>query len=175
MGSSPKQPAVEMPAAEVAQQIQAALRLLLKAYDYARRLRRTCWDFAVEIQGLLAVGLTSSDLRWLVCQGHAEHAAEVARPGKNRQSFRHTGRLTFIEKTCVVLTEAGAEFAHQVLAGPKQGSPRNDEGPSPVSFVCDPTRVPRWDSAHREFRIGRQLVKRFKQPAPEPGDSPGRL
>src|SRR5262249_18025344 len=130
-----------------------ALALLLKAHCYARELHRDTWDFAVEIAGLERTGLTHTDLRWLVCKGYVEHAAETTRNG--RRSFGAPGALTFCRRTCVVLTEAGAGVARA------------------ASRVCRsaggdvaPGRTPFWDEARRELRFGACVVKRFRQPAP---------
>ena len=46
-----------------------ALARLLEAHDYARDAQHDLWDFAVSIRSLKALGLTTNDLRWLVCKG----------------------------------------------------------------------------------------------------------
>ena len=118
---------------------QAALALLREALNYAQELGRSVWDFAVEIAVLRAAGLSNSDLRWLVCRGLVEHAAEITRPGQDSRVFQPTGRLTFSEHTCFVLSEAAPRFSRD---------------------------VPRWDKERQELRVGELLVKQFKVPAP---------
>src|SRR5207248_1098791 len=44
---------------------QLALELLLQAHDYVHELGCPAWDFAVELSGLLALGVSANDLRWL--------------------------------------------------------------------------------------------------------------
>jgi hypothetical protein len=119
--------------------VAVGLRLLSEARRCAGSLRRGVWDFAVEIKALLAAGLTTTDLRWLVCKRYVEHAVETTEPGRVGRSFQPGGELTFADGTCFVLTEAGGR-----------------DGP-PV--------VPRWDGQRRELRVGEVLVKCFRVPA----------
>jgi hypothetical protein len=150
--------------------VQAAVALLVEAYHYARALGRDRWDFAVEVQGLYAVGVSRSDLRWLVCQDYAEHAAEVTLPGEDGRAFHRTGNLTFTSQSCFVLTEAGAAYVR--AAGDQtvnsQGAKNcgaaqspNENGQGAVSSA-----VPRWDSQRQELCLGEVVVKQFKLPAP---------
>jgi hypothetical protein len=110
----------------VAAGIHAALLLLLEAYEYAQELQRNHWDFAVALHTLRLAGLTESQLRWLVCRGYVEHAAEIA-PAEKGRRFRRTGQLTFTDKTCVVLTELGASVARQVGQAHKRRSHPRDK------------------------------------------------
>src|SRR5258708_6303028 len=68
--------------AEMAARILPGLDLLLRSYDYAQDLECDVWDFAVEMRELGAAELTSSDLRWLVRKGYAEHAREITLAGE---------------------------------------------------------------------------------------------
>lgn len=61
-------------------QVRTGLEELLAAYDYAHDLACSFWDFSVKIDRLLARGLTTSDLRWLVKRGYLNHAREVTGP-----------------------------------------------------------------------------------------------
>ncbi|MBV9121785.1 MAG: hypothetical protein JO112_00315 [Planctomycetes bacterium] len=143
-----------------------ALIDLLQAYEYAREVHCRNWDFAVELDALRTVGFTASDLRWLVCKGYAEHAAEVNLGPARQRAFRRTGRLRFCRSTCVVLTEAGVAFAYAACASRgKRGrsrSPRFHKGADRI-VRC---KMPHWDSARRELRLGKMVIKEFKQPAP---------
>ena len=63
-------------------QLDGAFRQREHAKASPRDAQRETWDFAVEIESLLAEGLTRSDLRWLVSKGYLEHADEAnAHPG----------------------------------------------------------------------------------------------
>lgn len=147
MGSSSNHAAGPLPGIKVVRRFQVALAILLEAYDYAQKLRRPVWDFAVQNRILLTEGLTTSDLRWLVCREFVEHAAEQTRTGQNHRVFHRTGTLTFTKRTCFVLTATGAAFARQLAETVSLG-------------------VPQWDKDQRELRIGAVVVKQFKVPAP---------
>ena len=56
-----------------------AIAELVEAHDYARDAECDPWQFAVEISRLQELGLTYSDLRWLVEKGYAVHEHEVTR------------------------------------------------------------------------------------------------
>lgn len=128
-----------------------ALGLLLQAHTSARALAQDLWDFAVEIDCLRAVGLTNTHLRWLVCQGYAQHGEERSRAGDGRRRFRPVENLRFSRRTCVVLTEAGVVFAQTC---PEPGNVNGLAG------------KPVWHPSQRELWLGAHLVKRFKQLAP---------
>ena len=110
MGSSNVQCLVEMPGANLTREMRAAMMELAKALDFAGKSRQAPWDFAVEIATLTALGLTTSDLRCLVSEGHVEHAREVSRPGDTARKFQRCENLRFPRNTCFVLTEAGRAF-----------------------------------------------------------------
>jgi hypothetical protein len=134
---------------------------LLKARLYAEDADRDTWEFAVEIDRLRSVGLTPSDLRWLVCREYVEHASEETAAANGRRAFRAGSGLTFSKRTCFVLTKEGVAFAHELIgssAGP--GSK-----PSAGSNGSGLARRPVWDSERHELRVGDLLIKRFKWPA----------
>ena len=60
---------------------RAALRLLLRAWDMTREIRRSPWSLAVELEALAAEHIPASDLHWLVSQGYAEQRIETTRLG----------------------------------------------------------------------------------------------
>ena len=114
----------------------AALAELAKALDYAQQVRRTPWDFSVEIASLTALGLTTSDLRWLVSQGCIEHARDVSRPGDTVRKFQRCENLAFVRDTCFVLTEVGQHILEDEASGPTLRFPSH---PSCALFT-PPTR-----------------------------------
>ena len=59
--------------------LRSALAQLADADACARGEQCSPWEFAVEIESLVAAGLTTSDLRWLVKRGYVEHAEEITR------------------------------------------------------------------------------------------------
>jgi hypothetical protein len=127
--------------------LAAALRLLYEAHVYAASVQRDPWDFALEMASLRDAGLSASDLRWLACKGYVAHAAETTRPGKDRRSFHHNGLLTLADRSCFVLTEAGAAVV-------------TADRPTLATAT-----VPHWDGDRRELWVGHALVKRFRVPA----------
>lgn len=162
------------------------LALLLQAHLYAEELSRDVWDFAVEIPGLRAEGLTNSDFRWLVCKEYVEHAREITTPGENGRQFRPAGSLTFSKRTCFVLTTCGvaaSEFGAEVLAAQQSilgsASPNGEASPDVLNSLPNSLRVvtngqadisslviPKWDRDRHELRLEGELVKQFKLPSP---------
>jgi len=90
----------------------------LEAYLHADDVARDVWDFAVEMRSLRDAGLTSSDLRWLVCRGFVAHRVELRRSDEDERKFQDAGELTFHERSCFVLTSAGSAFADELDAPP---------------------------------------------------------
>ena len=59
---------------QVAACVRRAVVQLAVARDYAQDVQVEPWQFAVEIDSLLAVEVTASDLSWLVQGGYVECA-----------------------------------------------------------------------------------------------------
>ena len=163
----------------------AALARLLEAHDYARDAGRDPWDFAVGIRPLAAMGVTTNDLRWLVCKGYAQHAREVTLPGEPGRSFHPEGQLKFGRRTCFILTASGVALAHSLPPDPSP-EPRPIIPTSPLSqrvtandgklLAPHPNGtthnsppeplLPHWDADRRELILATRAVKRFPQPSP---------
>lgn len=141
--------------------VHEGLHFLLEAYEYAADVGVDPWTFALELRELRSLGLTNSDLRWLVLKKFVESARETTLPGDELRSFRPLRGLTFGKRTCFVLTEVGLEAARS--AGPIV-SDVEDAKPAPLSPA--PRVVPRWDADLQELRINGLVVKQFKVPAP---------
>ena len=172
------QPAVtglaERPVAGVAPRIKQALGLLLESYDYAQDVGCDLWEFAVEADHLLPLGLTASDCRWLHYRGLVEHARELTALGEDRRTFRRGGVLKINRRTCFVLTETGEQFA-RTLAGDSVVIPMTAAPDLPPGFLAKksglshdsaPNVTPTWDRDRQQLRVGRIIVKEFKVPAP---------
>lgn len=150
------------------------LRHLLQSQLYAEDVGADCWEFALDLAELKAVGLTSSDLRWLVLKGYAQHACETTLPGDSQRSFRPSKSFTLSKRTCFVITDAGIEAARQWIAADEIARLQTDRLPTvskaPVVVpVPEPSRsrmAPHWDSDLQELRVNGLIVKRFKVPAP---------
>jgi len=148
---------------ELAPCIETGLGILAEALDCAQEVQRDVWDFAVEVRCLRGAGLSDSGLRWLLCKGYAKHAIETTRPRAHERTFRVTWSLVFSDRSCFVLTGAGAMFAGQLCS-----TPRALGGPRPSASSSRPAiwaAVPRWDADCHELRWGAKLVKRFREPA----------
>jgi hypothetical protein len=90
----------------VAPKIQDAIILLAKAHDYARQTHCNLWDFAVDINTLKSIGLSSDDLRWLVDNGYAKCGQEVTKQDDVARKFNLARNMNFTKKTCFVVTNA---------------------------------------------------------------------
>lgn len=178
--ASPRQRGIDEPfhsdahrtAATPADRACEGLRHLLQSQLYAEDVGADCWEFALDLAELKAVGLTSSDLRWLVLKGYAQHARELTLPGDAQRSFRPSKSLTLSKRTCFVITEAGIEAARQWIAAGesirRQAVPAASKVPV-VAHVPETPRsrmAPHWDSDLQELRVNGLIVKRFKVPAP---------
>lgn len=148
-------------------QIYQAYALLLEARNYANDLGCGAWDFAVEIQPLTRLGMTNSDLRWLVCMSYLKHAEEVRPATGQSRSFASSGYLTFTDRTCFILTPVGAEFA-AMICNELRSTVHPEWYRASDAVVAEPTDdgMPHWDLERRELTVGGVLVKQFKLPAP---------
>src|SRR5690242_8644632 len=85
--------------------LHAMMTMLLRARDIAHQLGRDPWDFAEEISGFWAAGITNGELRNMLLQGLALHAEETSSPKSVIRSFRRIRNLSLPQRTCFVLTE----------------------------------------------------------------------
>lgn len=145
--------------------ISSALVWLARSLDHASDTDRDRWDFAIEVQKLLALGLGASDLRWLVCKGYVEHAREITLPGEDGRVFHPTGNLTFTKRTCFVLTAAGLSAVRSQSTAESASCRAVDVFRVDASHCPDERLVPHWDPDLHELHLNGQLVKRFKLPS----------
>ena len=112
--------------------IRPGLLLLRDALERAHELRQDAWNFAVDICQLREVGLTNTDLRWLLCQGYAEHGIENGSTGTGRRSVLKITNLSLPEGTRFVLTARGLLLAGREPSA--NGSPKPPaDGPDPLT------------------------------------------
>jgi hypothetical protein len=137
----------------------AALLQLGHAAAYAREAGRPDWDFAVEVECLRALGLTNSELRWLVCKGYAEHAAETTPAGSEGRCFAGEARLLFGACSCFVITARGEEWVQGLAPPGKADRGRNGDFPNGKG-TC-----PHWNAALRVLSVGGRVVKQYRVPA----------
>ena len=109
----------------------------------------------------MELGLTASDLRWLVEKGYAVHAREITEAGDHDRRFALGINTAFSTKARFLLTDAGLSLA----AG---------RGAVPTLLrICDPGAskdagkcIPRWHGSDGTLYWGSQIVKRFTRPSP---------
>jgi hypothetical protein len=132
-----------------------ALRLLREAYLCACDLGCDVWEFAVELDRLHAVGVSNSQLRWLIRRGFIAKGVEKTDGDGGPRTFQTIANLSLRPGTCFVLTEAGLSLTAD--AGPG----RQDRAAAHRAAA-----LPSWHGDLRELRFGDVVVKRFRQPAP---------
>jgi len=168
---------------------QVVWATLLESHSYAQDVGGDPWDFAVEVDRLRSVGLTTNDLRWLVSKRLIEHSTGSGKQAPNRSKRaiqRSTARrksLIFTARSRIILTDSGLSFAlsacHPPAAHPLAGestsdfrSPTSDSRSSasdllsPTSDPSLPAALPRWDATTRTLRFGAYEIKRYRVPAP---------
>ncbi len=146
---------------------QAALEQLTRAASYAMDADRSPWDFAVEVESLTDVGLTTSDLRWLVSKGYLEHAYEITSDVDPERRFQPCRHLAFSKRTCFVLTGLGLGLTASRRLGVAKTCA--EPLPSTVDTVSSPVEgavcLPTWDNQRRILRVGGRIVKKYRQPS----------
>lgn len=153
----------------LAPRVKSALVTLLEAFDYARDLQTSPWEFAVELSNLRRLKLTDSDLRWLVLEEFAEHVVETTPAGASDRRFRRPERLLLSRRSCFVLSPRGAAFAQEFrpagdfLDGIVNRQSNGQESPSGAASLA--TETPQWDRNRLELRVGSSVALRFKIPA----------
>jgi hypothetical protein len=135
--------------------------LLLKARRCARCAERDPWEFAVELEELKQIGVSNTQLRWLICRGYLEVRRELTGPQDGARRFARHTNLHFPDNCCFVLTAAGEQLAEASLNRhfPGLSHPRDSK------LAASPT-CPRWDAVLRELRWGELVVKSFRVPSP---------
>ena len=136
---------------------------LASAYDYARHAGVDVWQFALEMEDLMVLGLAKSDLRYLAVCGYVDHAREVTTRRDDARRFQRCRTLALPERTCFVLTGAG-NAAYQEIQGTGVAVPRVLRADGEKSAVDG--LLPRWDRSWRTLHVGGQIVKQFCEPAP---------
>jgi hypothetical protein len=131
-----------------------ALMHLIEARQMARgdaeRGAADPWEFASQIAGLEAAGISESILRRLVKDELIEHKVETTRRRSTSRTFAPTFNLCFHPRSCFVLSAAGSALASQLTCAPDALLHR---------------RLPHYDGGQRTLYLGEVIVKRFRVPA----------
>jgi hypothetical protein len=142
--------------------LKAALPTLVKSYDYARTLDRDVWEFAVEIERLESQGADASDVRWLICNGYAQHGLEVTNGNSAERCFQQLSSLALPPGVGIVLTPHGMTVLGALASTNGTSAQATSQ---PINHPFAPGALPRWDADCRELRVGDVVVKCFKVPA----------
>ena len=151
------------------------LSQMLEAFELAEDAGCDPWEFALEIPDLRRLGISSSQLRWLLRKDFIEHAIEDSLIGDEQRSFKPTSSLSFTDSSCFVLTGPGEQLARSL--GPEYGLVSSAESTSRYSAYREPrmphaqveepeVEVPVWDPDVRELRFRSAVVKRYRVPSP---------
>lgn len=151
-------------------ELSRGLGLLRQAYQYAKALDRSEWDFAVELAILHGAGMSNSDLRWLLCLHYIEHAEEVTGDSLDERHFQPGGYLRFSNRSCFVLTESGMDYLDRLmitdLSGHSLATPSVSLQSESIVLDSPQNQRPLWDCQRRELRMGNWVIKRYKLPSP---------
>jgi hypothetical protein len=149
--------------ANVSVKFQHALTLLTEGARYAESTGGDVWDFAVEIDQFLRIGLTPNDLRFLVRLQYLDHAMELTIVGHERRHFRRAGSLHFTRRSCFVLTPPGSLAARTLLdmfSDDERATPQVRFAPAASPFAKP--AVPQWDAGRHTLFFRDRIVKQFK-------------
>jgi len=162
--------------------LRAGLAILWRAHICAQDTGANVWDFALRTGRLYEAGMTSSDLRWMIAKGFAEHGEETSGYDDPHRSFRRSNGYFFNNHTCLILTPSGAALAEHVFRETGQSSQATlsalaavagetaalinaRQGDYETSRPAASALKPRWDATRRELSVTGLIVKRFRVPA----------
>jgi hypothetical protein len=162
--------------------LRAGLALLWRAYICTQVTGANTWDFAMRTGRLYEAGMTSTNLRWLIAKGFAQHQQETSGYDEGRRSLRGSNGYFFDEDTCLILTATGAALAEHVFRERPQWPQATL---SALAAVAEETSIlataqrptiearkpsaallkPCWNASRRELSFEGLIVKRFRVPA----------
>ncbi|HET6880587.1 MAG TPA: hypothetical protein VFI31_10555 [Pirellulales bacterium] len=105
----------------------AALKLLKAAYEDAEDAGEEPRQFALGRDELMACGVSSTDLMWLLKMRYVEHVRELTRIREPRRQFHATGDVVLGPRSCFFLTYAGNAyvenngFLRRAISEPRSG------------------------------------------------------
>jgi hypothetical protein len=143
------------PSREIDQDFHGALLPLVESYYTAMELNRSIWDLALELSSLHHLGVSDSQLRYVICRGFVEHRFETGSSDQTERTFSAPMFLRFSANSCFVLTEAGRRAAKQashqhlpaMITGKRAGN------------------TPFYDADKRILFFAGETVKRYRVPA----------
>jgi hypothetical protein len=148
----------EISLGDLTPELRPALAHLVRARDYARDVDCDPREFAIEIDRLVSLGLTTSDLRWLVKKGYVEHAREITQPTDTARRFQPCQNLGFTRRSCFFLVDRALSVLEHERTS-LDASRMCDGGVTPP---VEQVLLPRWDSEDRKLYLGDEVVKEFR-------------
>jgi hypothetical protein len=148
--------------------LRTGLALLWRAYICAQATGANVWDFAVRTGRLYEAGMNSSDLRWMITRGFAEHGQETPGRDHTNRTFLRTAGYFFNEHTCLVLTASGAALAEHVFRETARWPQATVSALSVIAGDAGQAATalkPSWNAGRRELSLAGLLIKRFRVPA----------
>jgi hypothetical protein len=113
------------------------------------------WQFAIELEYLLAHGGTVTTVRQLQCEGLIAAALEVSTGNSAQRQFRQLKNLSLPPKVCLIFL---AELRDRAEAALQPGS-------SAINATRLRIDVPHWDRRSRVLRVGDKVAKHLNRPA----------
>jgi hypothetical protein len=155
------------------ERLRAGLAVLWRAYLCAHDTGTKVSYLSLPTSRLYEVGMTSTDLRWLLANGFAEHVEETTEYGDAHRSFRRCNGYFLNHRSRLILTASGAALAEQVFREAARSAQAalsalatmTGEVAALASRRQTPTLKPRWDAIRRELSLDGLIVKRFRVPA----------
>ena len=135
---------------------------LCRAWVLAQDAGRPPPEFGVEIRCLRKLGLTDSDLRWLLCKGYIKHYWDLTLPGERGRTTRCNLSLRFSKRSCFALTQAGWEFAERFDYTPQMQT-RHETNPDADERSA--TSIPAWNATSRQLTMDGFVLKTFQVPS----------
>ena len=158
--------------------IAATLHSLVRAHWCAKDVGSSVWEFAISFCELAALGVTATDVRWLLARGLVEQALEVSTADGARRKFQPARNGMVVREACFVITDEGLRLSMSESFRPSSllGDEGTDFSPT-IPLVSTSTEGdhpsasfaglrPRYDAQRRELVLGGRLVKRFRRCAP---------
>ena len=156
--------------------IGVAAGMLLRAHQYAKQSGSNPWHFAVELEEFHQVGVSRSELRWLIVNGFALHAKEISVPNAPGRTFKCLAKHDLPTAVCFVLSDDAIANLSKWSIGASKRSPLNKGELPSAQFTPDgqlfhianlsESSLPRWDPRQQKLFLDGVLVKKFRSRAP---------
>ena len=134
--------------------LQDGLNYLFEASEYSRLTSCDRWEFAVDLQELLRIGVTYNDVRLLLKHGFISHGREISATDDRKRRFRNTESLRLASNSCFVLTKRGEKQTNLAMHGKLPTGTGSDH----ADFKRE---IPTWKPDVRKLFASGKVVKQF--------------